>query len=84
MRALFRFITRMFGFFVKTIWISFMFLIVYGIIREQIDKLIEKSRTRKKKIKIISELLKTKEGKERLAKSMTETDKSMAEKNNEK
>lgn len=75
MKAFFKFIMRTFWFFSKIIWFCFMFLIVYGIIREQIDKLIEKFRQKKKDIQkkkedTISEMLKTKEGREEFSKTM--------------
>jgi len=71
MKGFFKLILKVFGFFTRTLWICFMFLIVYGVLRELIDKLIEKFKSRKKKEEIISELLKTEEGRENLATSMT-------------
>ena len=51
-----------------------MFLIVYGKVRTQIDRIIEsrKQKENKKKEEIVSKLLKTKEGKEKLAQTLTE------------
>jgi hypothetical protein len=46
----------------------YLFIIAYGTIRTRIDKLIE---TRSKKEKILSEMISTKEGREKLAKTMT-------------
>lgn len=67
MRNFFKFIMKIFKFFVKAVWFCFMFLIVYGLVREQIDKLIEKFRKRKEKEKedTLSEMVETKGGREK-------------------
>jgi hypothetical protein len=62
----------------KTIWrhianvllFCYLFLIAYGTLRAGIDKLIE--RRNSKKNKILSELISTKEGREKLTKTMIE------------
>jgi len=56
MRKFFKLITRVFKLFVKIVWFCFMFLIVYGIARENIDKFIEKFRKKKKKQEMDEEL----------------------------
>ena len=48
----------------------YIFLVAYGTLRTGIDKLIE--RKNRKKNKILSELISTKEGREKLVKTMTE------------
>lgn len=48
----------------------YLFLVAYGTLRTGIDKLIE--RKNRKKNKILSELISTKEKREKLAKTMTE------------
>jgi hypothetical protein len=57
-------------FIAKILLFCYLFIIAYGTIRTGIDKLIEKQI--KKKEKILSELISTKEGREKLVKSMTE------------
>lgn len=55
----------------KILLICYLFLVAYGTVRAGIDKVIEINKNRKKE-KIISELISTKEGREKLAKTMTE------------
>lgn len=56
-------------FIAKILLFCYLFIIAYGTIRTGIDKQIEKQI--KKKEKILSELISTKEGREKFAESMT-------------